>query len=454
MFLLMQSFLSIARKMIWTSTQNILLFLLALFLVMQNYYVCAALDCITFCVSGHYCNANDCIKCNNGSYMDAVAHRNTACKPWTQKNGPGWVIVNGGNTTKDIEWACIDGYQEINSSGFPECIMVTQRPTLVPFETTTKLNYSSVPLATTQSPSVEINIPAIVTSIVVFLILVFCIIFFLWYNKKACFSSKQKPKDPSVSYDNKKENDKVDDGSTVETPLLESGELNGVNELNGYNSNHSPESGELNGKNGDNSNHSPVKDTPNQSNNDAEEIGNLFDYKSDDAGDLNKFHKANHSNNADDSHYLNIPSNDPGSGNKNRPTSLFPGGSLHSSLKNNMSQNDNQISDVENRLYNAIEIFAYKLCEKLGTQADIIIQELRFKKFPDSDYKTSFKLGFSDWVRRKQFSYSQTNNGLWCPLDRLKVIIDQIERRDIIEEFDSNCKDIKQILHEIQCQEQ
>ncbi|KAK0059373.1 hypothetical protein Bpfe_011142 [Biomphalaria pfeifferi] len=412
--------------MIWTSTKNILVFLLALFLVMQNYYVCAAFDCNEVCYSGEYCNVTICVKCNNGSYMDARAHKYTACKPWTQKNGPGWVIVNGGNTTKDIEWACANGYQEINSSGFPECIMVTQRPTLVSFETTTKLNYSSVPLVTTQSPSEEINIPGIVISVIAVVLVVCIIFFFLWYYKKACFSSKQKPKDPSVSYDNKKENDKVDDGSTVETPLLESGGLNG--------------------KNGDNSNHSPVKDTPNQSNNDAEEI--------DDAGDLNKFHKANHSNNADDSYNLNIPINDPGDGNKNRPTSLFPGGSLHSSLKNNMSQNDNQISDVENRLYNAIEIFAYKLCEKLGTQADIIIHQLQFKKFPDSDYKTSFKLGFSDWVRRKQFSYSQTKNGLWYPLDRLKVIIDQIERRDIIEEFDSNCKDITQILHEIQCQEQ
>ncbi|KAK0059375.1 hypothetical protein Bpfe_011144 [Biomphalaria pfeifferi] len=87
---------------------NVLPFMVGIHVMLT--YPAHTLECKTFCYSGEYCTVTHCHRCTDGYYMDTRVHRNTFCKPWTQKEGPCWKKVEEGTTETDIKWSCNGSY--------------------------------------------------------------------------------------------------------------------------------------------------------------------------------------------------------------------------------------------------------------------------------------------------------------------------------------------------------
>ncbi|KAK6970804.1 hypothetical protein BgiMline_026494 [Biomphalaria glabrata] len=87
---------------------NVLPFMVGIHVMLT--YPAHTSECKIFCIAGEYCNGTVCHRCPDGYYMDTLAHKNTFCKPWTQKEGPCWKKVEEGTSRTDIKWSCNVSY--------------------------------------------------------------------------------------------------------------------------------------------------------------------------------------------------------------------------------------------------------------------------------------------------------------------------------------------------------
>ncbi|KAH9524404.1 hypothetical protein Btru_054444 [Bulinus truncatus] len=382
---------------IMCNTNERFLLILTSLVVVYNTAQCVAVVCEEYCVEGEYCDGKVCIPCPQGFYQKFRSHKITSCNPMTVKTGKGWKLLRPGNSSSDNQWVCDTGYDTYNNNGTIECRETGQQTTTDLMTTDSETNNETV-ITSTPIPSNEnnLNVGAMVGGIVggVVFLTATGLILFRCRKKLHCVSLMKK-------YNR--------------TPDLKTGNNNG-SLLADY------ESRVINSDKSNSDERSkvsvdavkPKNDDYNSNENSKETIcstpENVTNPKP-------QFHATNVSNI------------------EQKPIQSTSGVSPGGIELNEMN------SDEKKKVNEAFKRMCYELCIKLGRDGDYILDVLNLQSNDQSKrYETIFVDGLSKWSA--DFPFNAIEDGLWLPLSKLKLLLKDKKRQDLVESFEDLTKDV------------